>query len=252
MIYFASDFHLSPDIAGSNVEESNAVAWLDDIAQDASKLFLLGDIFDFWFEYKHVVPKGHLRLLGKLATLSDAGLEIHFFPGNHDQWCFGYLEEELGMHVHHEPGIFELSGKTFFLGHGDGLGPGDYGYKRIKKLFGNAVARSIFRWIHPDIGVALARKWSEKSRNSHSNELPYSGKEKEWLFQFANTFPGRDKIDYFIFGHRHIPMELILDNGTGKYINLGEWMYARSYARFDGEKLELLFYKNPEARLIKA
>ncbi len=251
MIYFASDFHLSPDIPHSKEEEAHILSWLDEISRDATRLFLMGDVFDFWFEYRQVVPKGHVRLLGRLARMADEGLDIHFFPGNHDQWTFGYLREEIGMQVHHQPEVFELMGKTFFLGHGDGLGPGDYGYKRIKKLFGNSIARWIFRWIHPDLGVRLARLWSKTSRKKPGQDQAFSGKENEWLYQFANNHPEKDRIDYFIFGHRHIPMDLLLDNHRTRYINLGEWMHARSFARFDGQELTLGFYKNEGGKVIR-
>ncbi len=250
MIYFASDFHLTPDDEiNSRSREAMIVSWLKEIQRDARQLFLLGDLFDFWFEYGHVVPKGNVRLLGQIAVMSDAGIDIHLFPGNHDQWTFGYLEEELGIKVHPVPKTFHLGSKDFFLGHGDGLGPGDNGYKRIKKVFGNQGARTLFRWLHPEWGIPLARKWSRRSRMTHGEEK-YLDKSSEWLFQFANTHPQREQMDYFIFGHRHLPLDLTLDNGRTRYINLGEWMNYRSYARFDGKDIELLFYQNPEARFI--
>lgn len=248
--YFASDFHLGIDGRLSSSErERQIVAWLDSIAPDADAVYLVGDVFDFWFEYRRAVPKGYTRLLGKLAELSDSGLPLYFFIGNHDMWMFRYFEEELGIPTYREPIIRELHGKTFFIGHGDGLGPGDHGYKFLKKVFGNRICQQLFSGIHPDVGIALALYFSGRSRQGNPEIAEFMGPEKEWLVQFCHDTLDSRKIDYFVFGHRHLPIDYQLKNGSSRYINLGEWIYSNSYAVFDGTALSVEFYENDAGKI---
>ena len=241
-IYFASDLHLGvPNREKSLVREKLFVQWLDEIKNDAEAIYLVGDIFDFWFEYKKAVPKGYVRLLGKLAEISDLGIPIHIFTGNHDMWLFDYLEDEINAHIYREPIEVSLKGKRFFIGHGDGLGPGDNGYKLIKKIFKNKLCQWLFERIHPNLGISIAQYWSKKSRiaNGEKDESYYG--EKEWLTQFCKEKMKTIEVDYFIFGHRHLPLQVDLGNNT-IYINLGEWVNYNSYAVFDGKRLELKRY----------
>ncbi|MEC8610384.1 MAG: UDP-2,3-diacylglucosamine diphosphatase [Bacteroidota bacterium] len=241
-IYFASDLHLGvPNKEKSLEREKLFVKWLDEIKHDATALFLVGDVFDFWFEYKKVVPRGYVRLLGKLAELSDLGLPIHFFTGNHDMWVFDYFEKELNISVYHEPIQIELEGKTFFIGHGDGLGPKDLGYKLLKKLFSNKLCQWLFARIHPNLGISIAQYWSKKSRIANGEKDEAFLGEDEWLTQFCKHKLKTTKINYFVFGHRHLPLCIELGNQS-TYINLGEWVNYNSYAVFDGEKLELKYF----------
>lgn len=242
-IYFASDNHLgAPTKEASLPREKKFVAWLDEIKQDAAVIFLVGDLFDFWFEYKTVVPKGFTRTLGKLAEISDSGIPIHFFVGNHDLWMNGYFEEELNIPVYNKPKEFTFNNKTFFIGHGDGLGPHDKGYKRMKKVFTNPVFKWLFRWMHPDIGVGIAQYLSVKNKLiSGDDDAKFLGEENEWLVQYAKAKLENKHRDYFIFGHRHLPMEINLGQDS-QYINLGDWIQYYTYGIFDGEKLELKVY----------
>lgn len=243
-IYFASDFHLGVDARLSSVErEKQIVRWLDQIKSDAEEIYLVGDVFDFWFEYTSVVPKGYVRLLGKLAELRDGGIKIYFFTGNHDLWMFTYFEQELDIPIYRQPIERVINGKRFFIGHGDGLGPGDKGYKRMKKVFSNPVCQWLFARLHPNFGVWLARFWSGKSRASNPAKTNFLGPEKEWLVTYSNKKLDEVAADYFIFGHRHLPIDYMLKNGKSRYINLGEWMNYNSYAVFDGEELELKFFE---------
>jgi len=242
-IYFASDFHLgAPNHEQSLIREKRVVRWLDSIQADCKELYLLGDIFDFWFEYKKVVPRGFIRLFGKLASFHDAGIPIHFFKGNHDLWTRDYLEKELGFQVYSNPIERKIGNKKFYIGHGDGLGPGDGFYKILRKVFHNPLAKWAYRQIHPDMGIRLANFWSKSSRNSQEEAIMESP-EKEWLYQYAQEKLKVQHYDYFVFGHRHLPLNLELNNQS-KYINLGDWISNFSYAKFDGEKLELLFFEN--------
>lgn len=248
-IYFASDFHLGvAGATGSPEREKQIVRWLDQIADDAEHLYLVGDLFDYWFEYRTVVPKGYLRLLGKLAELRDRGLPVTFFTGNHDMWMFGYFEEELGIPVLRDPIIRTFSGKQFYIGHGDGLGPGDHGYKFIKKVFAHPVCQWLFGRLHPNLGISLMRYFSGMSRDTTRGDELYLGREKEWLVTHCEEVIRQEHIDYFIFGHRHLPLDITLSNGTSRYLNLGEWLNYRSYAVFDGDELSLQFFENPSGR----
>lgn len=243
-IYFASDNHLgAPTQEASRPRERKFVAWLDEIKHDAAAIFLLGDLFDFWFEYKTVVPKGFTRTLGKLAEISDSGIPIYYFVGNHDLWMNGYFEEELNIPVYHEPQEYIFNNTSFFIGHGDGLGPGDKGYKRMKKLFTNPVAKWFFKWLHPDLGVKLAQYMSVKNKLiSGDEDIKFLGEENEWLVQYSKKKLEDKHRDYFLFGHRHLPMEISLGNNS-KYVNLGDWISHYTYGVFDGKTFELKEYK---------
>jgi UDP-2,3-diacylglucosamine hydrolase len=243
-IYFASDFHLGvPNYEKSLEREKLVVRWLDDVKQDAEEIFLMGDVFDFWFEYKHAVPKGFIRLLGKIAAIVDAGIPITLFTGNHDVWMFDYLEKELGVTIHRNPIAKEYKGKKFYLGHGDGLGPGDYGYKFIKKIFTSPINQWLFARIHPNFGIGMAHFWSRKSRASNApKDEQFKGEEHEWLAVYCREILQKEHFDYFIFGHRHLPLDIQL-NKNSRYINLGEWINHNTYAVFDGDNLELKIYK---------
>ena len=244
-IYFASDFHLGVPTREESLErEKTIVRWLDMISEDAEELYLVGDVFDFWFEYSKVVPKGFVRILGKLAELRDSGLPIYFFIGNHDMWMFNYFEEEFNIPTYRKPIVKEIKGKKFMIGHGDGLGPSDKGYKRIKKIFANPFFQWCFARLHPNFGIRLAKYWSGRSRESNNRKLEkYEGKENEWLYAYSNKKLDEQHIDYFIFGHRHLPLEMTLKNNESKYFNLGEWMRFNSYAEYDGENLDLKFFE---------
>lgn len=239
-IYFASDFHFGiPTRAASQERERRLCRWLDVIRKDAAHLYLVGDLFDVWFEYRHVVPKGYTRFLGKLAELRDAGLAIDAFTGNHDLWMRGYFEEELNIPVHHHPIRRNHGGKEFLIAHGDGLGPGDYGYKILKKVLRSPLSQWLYRRLHPDTGVGMAG-WFSRLGPKHEEggeEEKFLG-EQEWLVQYARQQLETQDIDYFIFGHRHLPIEYPLPKGA-LYINLGDWIRYNTYAVFDGQKLQL-------------
>lgn len=242
-VYFASDFHLGiPDHARSLEREKKIIRWLDMIAVDAERIYLMGDVFDFWFEYKYSVPKYFTRILGKLAQLVDSGIEIHLFTGNHDMWAFGYLEKELGLIIHRKPEVSELQGKNLFLGHGDGLGPGDYGYKFIKKVFASKVCQWLFARLHPNFGIGLADFWSRKSRAANPENEEFLGEDNEWLLIFSKEQLQRQpNLDYFIFGHRHLPLDLLVGQEC-RYVNLGDWFHWCSYAELRDGNLSLKYF----------
>jgi UDP-2,3-diacylglucosamine hydrolase len=239
-VYFASDNHLgAPTFKDSLPREKKFVAWLEAIKADAGAIFLMGDLFDFWFEYKTVVPKGFTRTLGKLAELSDSGISIYYFVGNHDLWMNGYFEEELNIPVYHKPQQFTINKTSFFVGHGDGLGPGDKGFKRMKKVFTNSFCKWLFRWLHPDIGVRLAQHLSVNNKIiSGDADATFLGEDNEWLAQYCKRKLQTQHYDHFIFGHRHLPMEITF-NEKSKYTNLGDWITYFTYAVFDGNTLSL-------------
>lgn len=239
-IYFISDFHLGvPDYVSSLERERKIVRWLDQIKHDAQALYLMGDVFDYWFEYKNAVPKGHVRLLGKLAELSDSGIKIYYFTGNHDMWVFDYLPKEIGLIVYREPVQHEYNSVKFYLGHGDGLGPGDHGYKFIKKVFASKVSQWLFARIHPNLGIWLMKYFSRTSRaaTGDSDEI-FMGEDKEWLIIYSREILKKEHFDYFIFGHRHLPIDFKLSEKS-RYINLGEWINHQLYGVFDGRILEV-------------
>ncbi len=237
--YFASDFHLGvPNAKKSRERELRIIRWLDECKKDAHSIFLVGDLFDFWFEYKSTIPKGFSRFQGKLAEIADEGIQLHIFTGNHDLWMFGYFEQELNAKVHTDPIEIEINDRSFFIGHGDGLGPGDSGYKFLKRLFTNRFFQWCFQWLHPDVGIGLANYWSGKSRAQANNtEQRFLG-ENEWLWAFTKELEKAKHRDYYIFGHRHLPLDLKVGENS-KYINLGEWLSYKTYAEFDGSELSL-------------
>ena len=243
-IYFLSDFHLgAPDAKNSLEREKRICRFLDSIKNSASEIFIVGDMFDFWFEYSTVVPKGYVRLLGKLAELTDSGIAIHFFVGNHDMWMKNYFQQELNIPVYFEPKEFDFSGKKFYIGHGDGLGPGDNGYKFIKKIFRNPVCKWMFGVLPPYMGIGLANYLSRKSRiKTGSVNETFLGEENEWLIIYSKEILQKQYFDYFIFGHRHLPIDVVLPQNS-RYINLGEWIKYNSYAVFNGTTIELLYFK---------
>lgn len=243
-IYFASDFHLgAPDYASSRQREDKIVAWLNHIESDCKELFLVGDIFDFWFEYKSAVPKGYARLFGKIAAFTDQGIPVHLFCGNHDMWMFGYLEQELGVILHRDEFQFERNGKKFFVAHGDGLGPGDNGYKFIKKVFRNPLSQWAFARLHPNFGIWLASYFSKTSRASNASEdALYVGTQREWLYQFVANEHKQLNADIYLFGHRHLPLKFEIQGSF--YYNLGEWLNYFTFGSFDGENFLLQTWKN--------
>lgn len=251
-IYFLSDFHLgAPNYEKSLVREKKIVTFLNTIQKDAAEIFLVGDLFDFWYEYKKVVPKGYTRLLGKLAEISDAGIQLHFFVGNHDMWVKDYFQKELNMKVYFEPQAFTWNRTSFLVGHGDGLGPGDYGYKRLKKVFRNPVCQWLFGVLPPQMGIGMADFMSKRSRaQTGITEDRFLGEEKEWLVQYCKKVLTHTSYNYFIFGHRHLPIEYTL-NKESKYINLGDWIQYFTYAVFDGTQLKLLSIENKDEKIFK-
>ncbi|MES2701132.1 MAG: UDP-2,3-diacylglucosamine diphosphatase [Bacteroidota bacterium] len=243
-IYFASDFHLGiPDKASSIAREKRICQWLDEIKYDAHQLFLVGDLFDTWFEYRNVVPKGYTRFLGKLAELTDNGLHIEAFTGNHDLWMVDYFMEELNIPVHHGPIKREINGKKLFIAHGDGLGPRDHGYKLLKTVLRNGISQWLYRRVHPDTGVGIA-SWFSRLGPKHADapEKQFLGPDKEMLVQFCMDTLKQEHFDYFVFGHRHIAIEYPLP-GSSTYVNLGDWIRYDSYGAFDGNELRLKYYK---------
>ncbi len=246
--YFASDFHLgAPNYQSSRAREAKLVAWLDFIKKDANTIFLMGDVFDFWFEYSTVVPKGYIRLLGKLAELSDAGIKLYFFKGNHDMWVFDYFEKELGATIVSDELLLDINGKRFFLHHGDGLGSGDNAYKLLKNFFRSKFCQWLFARLHPNFGVGIANYWSQKSRLAGNKKQEHLQKnfEEKWLAGYYQELKSNfGEVDYLMMGHRHFPIELDIEKA--KYINLGEWVNFTSYAVFDGKEVQL---KNFEPKL---
>lgn len=245
-IYFASDFHLgSPHMDPYGQREKLIVDWLHEIKDNATDLYLVGDIFDFWFEYKKAIPKGFVRFQGKIAELVDYGVNVHFFVGNHDLWMNDYFAEEIGVKVHKDSLIVNHGASTFFITHGDGKGPKDVKYKRLKRIFQNRFCQWLFRCLHPDIGISIASKASHSSRASNPDTSEFLGKDKEWLLQYAvKKSDEMPQIDYFIFGHRHYPVDVLLPNNHSRYINLGDWIQYFTYGVWDGTHFELCSYND--------
>ena len=247
-IYFASDFHLGiPDAESSLKREKILVRWLESISADATMVFLMGDIFDFWFEYKYVVPKGYVRLLGKIAEITDRGIPVHLFRGNHDVWAFDYLSKELGVQIHRKSEVYKFDGKKLFLSHGDGLGPGDKGYKLLKKVFEFKPNQFLFRWLHPDLGARIGLYFSRKSRlaniSREGRKETATLAENEMLFKYARRKAEElPEVDYFIFGHRHLPLHQKVGE-KAEIIILGDWLYHFSYGVFEDGKMCLGFFK---------
>ncbi|HEU5289702.1 MAG TPA: UDP-2,3-diacylglucosamine diphosphatase [Cyclobacteriaceae bacterium] len=246
-IFFASDFHLGvPNHEQSLDREKRIVRWLDSVKQEAHSIYLMGDIFDFWFEYKHAIPKGFIRLQGKLAEITDSGIPVIFFTGNHDMWMFDYFIKELSIPIHRDPIELEIGSSAshavnqkFLIGHGDGLGPGDSTYKILKWFFNSAVCQWLFARIHPNLGIGIARYWSKKSRISNNKrEEKFQGDEKEFLLTYCKELEKKSHHDFYIFGHRHLPLDLKVSENS-RYINLGEWVNFNTYAVYDGKSVEL-------------
>ncbi|OLY91305.1 UDP-2,3-diacylglucosamine hydrolase [Cnuella takakiae] len=251
-IYFLSDFHLgAPNAAASLQREKLLVQFLESIRYQAAAIFLVGDMFDFWYEYRKVVPRGYTRLLGKLAEITDSGVPVHFFVGNHDMWMKTYLQEELNIPVYFEPKEFQLGGKQFYIGHGDGLGPGDQGYKALKKVFRSPVCQALFGLVPPAIGIGVADYFSKKSRaKSGGKEEAWLGEENEWLITYCKELLQQNPYDYMVFGHRHLPIDWKLGEGS-RYINLGDWILYFTYAVFDGTNMQLASYTGMEHKIIR-
>lgn len=242
-VYFASDFHLGTEGGNTTAaREKIIVQWLDKVSQDADAIYLLGDLFDYWFEYREVIPRGFVRFLGKLAEIRDRGVPVYSFTGNHDMWMFGYFEQELGIPVYKEPIEITFDNRRFVIGHGDGLGPGDHGYKMIKRIFRSRVSQWLFARIHPNTGIRLMKFFSGTSRGM--THIPdFLGEEKEWLIQYCHERLKEEHIDYFIFGHRHLPIDYALNNGTSRYLNCGDWLSHLTYAVWDGTEMRLIKFE---------
>lgn len=247
-IYFASDFHLgAPNEKESRKREELIIQWLTEIESTAHSIYLVGDIFDFWFEYKHAIPKGFTRLQGKIASLTDNGIPVHFFTGNHDMWMFDYFEKELGVKIHRAPITIEAQGKRIMVGHGDGLGPGDKGYKFIKKVFSNKFFQWCFARLHPNFGIAVANFSSRKSRAATGNDDEvFLGESNEWLVHFAQEQLKKQHFDYFIFGHRHLPLSIEVGERS-TYYNLGDWINYKTYGILENGNFALLKYPSNES-----
>jgi UDP-2,3-diacylglucosamine hydrolase len=243
--YFVSDLHLGvPDRDSSRKRELLFCQWLDQVSADASDIYIIGDLFDFWFEYDCAVPKGFIRVQGKLAQLADTGIRIHMFTGNHDLWMRHYFAEEIGLQMYFSPLQITLNEKQFMIGHGDGLGPGDIKFKWMKKVFQCQLSRWLYRWLHPDIGIRLGAYFSWRSRFAHGIKTEtYLGDDREWLVQYALKKQQQQHIDYFVFGHRHLPLDLPV--GMARYINTGDWLSYNSYAVWDGQQIRLNYFQPP-------
>jgi len=239
-VYFVSDSHLGiPDYQSSLKREKLLVKWLEEIRHDAQEIFFLGDIFEFWFEYRHVVPRGYVRLFGKIAELTDAGIPVNFFIGNHDMWIRDYFVNELGMRIYKKPILCTYNNQTFYIAHGDGLGPGDHGYKLLKKVFSNPLCKWLFARLHPNFAYSIALYFSKRSRLARGeSDKIFLGEDEERLILFAKEFSEKQDVDFFIFGHRHLPLNIPLSNNT-RYLNSGDWFNNFSYIAYDGKEVYL-------------
>jgi UDP-2,3-diacylglucosamine hydrolase len=243
-IFFVSDQHFGLEEPKPSLwREKLFVKWLDEVKSQAEAIFILGDMFDYWYEYKRAVPKGFVRVLGKLAELTDAGIPIYFFVGNHDMWMIDYLEKEIGIQVYYQPEKFTINGQSFLIGHGDGLGPGDKNFKRLKKLFTNKLAQWSFRWLHPDIGLKLVKYLSQKNKLISGNYKDVFYEENESLFMYAKDYLKKEQINYFVFGHRHLALKMPI-NEQSVYYNTGDWLRHYTYLEFDGDKMLEQNYKD--------
>jgi UDP-2,3-diacylglucosamine hydrolase len=244
-IYFASDFHLGAPNYQKSLEREKAICtWLDSIKPSCEELFLVGDIFDFWFEYKNVIPKGFVRLQGKIAEFTDAGIPVHFFTGNHDMWIFDYIPKELGVQLYRKPITRTFGNKKFYIGHGDGLGPGDFKYKTLKNFFDSKICQWLFARFHPNFGIGLANYSSRSSRaKTGKTDEKFLGKEKEWLAIYCEEQDEINPVDFYIFGHRHLPISIQIGE-KARYMNIGDWLKYNTFAVFDGENLTLKSWNN--------
>lgn len=245
-IYFLSDFHLGmPNKKESDERERKIVSFLQSIEHDADTIFFLGDIFDFFWEYHYVIPKGFIRLQAQWLRMNELGIKMYYFSGNHDQWLGHYFEEMFGFKIFHQEQLFQIQQHKFFIAHGDGLGPKDSKYKCLKKIFQSRILRFLFQWlIHPDVAMYIANYFSRKSRlNKKVPDSQFLGEDKEWLILFCQQYLQKDPaINYFIFGHRHLKLDFVLNSGS-RYINLGDWIHYFSYAEYDGSQLLLKEYQ---------
>jgi UDP-2,3-diacylglucosamine hydrolase len=251
-VYFLSDAHLgSRAIPHGRTQERRLVNFLDSIKNKASAVYLLGDMFDFWYEFKMVVPKGYTRFLGKISELTDLGVEVHFFIGNHDIWVGDYLSKECGMIIHREPYTCEIYGKIFFMAHGDGLGDTDRKFKFLRAMFHSKFLQFMFSTIHPRWSVDLGLTWAKHSRLKRENgkEPPYMGEDKEYLVRYSKEYlKTHPNINYFIYGHRHIELNLMISHAA-QILILGDWITQFTYAEFDGDQLQLNNYIEGETTL---
>ena len=244
-IYFASDFHLgSPNEQESRTRELKIIQWLDSISSDAQAIFLVGDLFDFWYEYKRAIPKGFTRFLGKIAELVDSGIPVYFFIGNHDMWMFDYFEKELGVTILRNPIQLSINNTRFLVGHGDGLGPKDHLYKFFKLFFRSKFCQWLFGRLHPNLGIGIANLWSSKSRKSGEKKPDIFINEEEWIFQYCKEIETEHHHDVYIFGHRHLVIDMPV-NDNSRYLNLGQWMSESQcrYASFDGQETIMDHFK---------
>lgn len=244
-IYLASDFHLgAPDEKSSLEREKKIVSWLSLIEKDAKEIYLVGDVFDFWFEYNRAIPKGFVRLQGKIASLTDKGIPVHVFTGNHDMWIFDYLPKELGIILHRDTITKDFFGKKYMIGHGDGLGPGDRSYKFLKLIFQNSICKWLFARLHPNFGIWLAQLSSKSSRNVNLEEDKlFNGIEKEYLYVYCKEILEKEHFDFFIFGHRHLPLKINLKDNS-QYLNLGEWISYNTFIEIDSESTKIKQFKD--------
>lgn len=239
-IFFASDVHLGhPTVEKGRERELLFAKWLDDIKEQAEEIYLVGDIFDFWYEYKRVAPRGFTRVLGKIAEITDSGTPVHFFTGNHDVWVYDYLPKETGVILHREPFETELKGKKFYIAHGDGLGPGDLNYKLLKFAFTSKFLQFLFSRLHPNFAFGLAHAWSNKSRDVKGiKPQKFHGEDKELTFLHAKSIEEKQHFDYYVFGHRHLKVNKEI-GANSRFILLGDWLYNFSYGVFDGKEFKL-------------
>ena len=242
-IYFVSDVHLGAPALNNNRErEILFTRWLDEIKNDVEELYLLGDIFDFWYEYKKVIPRGFSRVIGRIAEISDKGVPVHFFQGNHDLWAYDYFSTEFGVELHRKEIVKEIRGKKFFLAHGDGLDKADKGYILLKKIFTNRNIQWLFSRLHPNFAFWLAHKWSASRRLSKVNSEEVFMADMDGMYKFAADFLKSEAVDYFVMGHRHKMVDEKIDEHS-RFILLGDWIKYFSYGVFDGEKFELKKYE---------
>ena len=228
---------MAPD-ESSRQRELDFVQWLEAIKSDAAAIFLLGDVFDFWFEYRQVVPRGFVRLLGKLAELTDSGIPIHFFSGNHDQWIRNYLSYEMNINIYRKPTEFEINGKLFLIGHGHEISLKNFSERAIHFCFTNRLLRICFAMLHPFWGISFGKNWSKSHRRRYGAVLPFKGVENEPIYQHVKKQLAKKHYDFFVFGHRHLAMDIRMGENS-RYINIGEWMDKQTYAVFDGNDIKL-------------
>lgn len=248
-IYFASDFHLGRNgLHSSEVREEKILELFNQFKEDAAKVYLVGDLFDYWFEYKHAIPRGFSRFIAGLVDLKNAGVDVELFTGNHDMWMLNYFQN-LGFIVHKDPIIVEHFGKRILVGHGDGLGPGDYNYKFLRRVFRNKICQWLFARIHPNTGIGLMKYFSNQSRKKGQGKEDFETFEKEWLVQYCENYTAHSNIDYFLFGHRHIPMEYQLNSSNARYINLGDSLHHYTYGVLKQSCFSLISYGDKQAHI---